>query len=109
MAGALVGIISEYDLLDWQGKLVESVQREAIAGRAEYARRLEATTVREVMSQPPITIDESAPVNQAIELFRQHERRRLPVTRDGRLVGILTRGDIMRSMAAQWQSVAQPE
>jgi nucleotide-binding universal stress UspA family protein/predicted transcriptional regulator len=105
--GALVGVISEYDLLDWQGKLIESVQREAVAGRADYARRLESTTVREVMSQPPVAIEESTPLNEAIDLFRHHGRRRLPVTREGRLVGILTRGDIMRSMAAQWQA-AQP-
>jgi nucleotide-binding universal stress UspA family protein/predicted transcriptional regulator len=106
-AGALVGVLSEFDLLVWQGRLVESVQREAVAGRADYVRRLESTTVREVMSHPPVSIDDATPLNDAIELFRQHGRRRLPVTRQGQLVGILTRGDIIRSMAAQWQA-AQP-
>src|SRR5437016_5938828 len=42
----------------------------------------------------PVTIDPDAPVHRAVALMRQHEIRGIPVTRNGRLVGILTNRDL---------------
>ncbi|MEW6604721.1 MAG: CBS domain-containing protein [Thermoproteota archaeon] len=46
--------------------------------------------LKDVMSSPLVTIDESAPVKDAIILMREHGIRRMPVTKDGKIVGMLT-------------------
>jgi CBS domain-containing protein len=50
--------------------------------------------VRDWMSSPPITIDIDATLPEACELIRKHQIRRLPVLKDGKLAGIVTRGDL---------------
>jgi CBS domain-containing protein len=50
--------------------------------------------VKDWMSSPPITIDVNATLPEACDILRQHRIRRLPVTQNGKLVGIVTRGDL---------------
>lgn len=50
--------------------------------------------VREWMSADPITVPKNYPIMEAHELMRERKIRRLPVVEDGRLVGILTLGDV---------------
>lgn len=54
-------------------------------------------TVRDWMSQPPICVSDSTTLPEARRLMHRHRVRRLPVVdSDGRLVGIVTEGDINR-------------
>src|SRR3954469_2975122 len=58
---------------------------------------LEVTKVKKYesgMVVDPVTIDPEAKIYQALELMRQHEISGIPVTRKGRLVGILTNRDL---------------
>lgn len=48
------------------------------------------TTLKEIMSSPLITVDEATPVKDAIALMRKNAIRRVPVLKQGRVVGILT-------------------
>jgi len=48
------------------------------------------TILRDVMSSPLVTIDESAPVKDAVVLMRKNGFRRVPVTKEGKIVGMLT-------------------
>jgi acetoin utilization protein AcuB len=48
------------------------------------------TKVRRWMTPDPLTIDESASIVEAIHKLKEKEIRRLPVMRDGRLVGVVT-------------------
>ena len=50
--------------------------------------------VRDWMSAPPITVDVNTTLPEACELLRRHQIRRLPVLENGKLVGIVTRGDL---------------
>jgi nucleotide-binding universal stress UspA family protein/predicted transcriptional regulator len=106
--GELVGVISEGDLLEWQAHLVETLAGDSGLDPSEHARRLETATASQVMSHPATTIDESANLNTAINLFRQHPIGRLPVTRHDQLVGIVTRSDELKAMAGLWQSAGGP-
>ena len=54
------------------------------------------TTVDEVMTRDVITTDENATLDSAAEIMLTRRIRRLPVARDGKLVGILTRADLLR-------------
>jgi CBS domain-containing protein len=53
-----------------------------------------STPVSEVCTTGVETIDPSASVDDALRLMREHDIRRLPVTKNGRPVGILSLGDL---------------
>jgi acetoin utilization protein AcuB len=55
--------------------------------------------VGSVMTSPAVTIDESAPVERAAALMTKYHIGGLPVTRDARLVGIITESDIFRALS----------
>lgn len=74
--GRLVGVVSEFDVLAKAGD-----------------------TVGEIMTQSVITVGEDTdPETVARMLIEQHIRR-LPVVRDGRVVGIISRSDLIRLFA----------
>jgi len=54
--------------------------------------------IREIMSHPVITIDEDADIEDAASLMLSHKIARLPVVKDDRLIGIVTRADIVRGV-----------
>jgi CBS domain-containing protein len=100
--GAILGVVSEADLLVKQ--LSRPVSRrlplEWILGErhdpAELRRRA-ATTASEAMSAPAVTIDAGRPLREAAAVMIDRSVNRLPVTADGRLVGIVTRADLVRA------------
>ena len=79
ITGRLLGIISEFDLLDliWDAKTA-------------------LDKVYQHMTREVRTVHEDDELGTAAELFRTLSIRRLPVVRDHRLVGILSRGDLLR-------------
>jgi CBS domain-containing protein len=56
--------------------------------------------VRRVMSSPVIAIDEEADISEAASLMLHEGIARLPVLRDGKLIGIVTRADIVHGLGA---------
>ncbi len=109
--GDLVGMLSETDLM-WQATgvdtppyimLLDSVIY--LENPQRYERELHKAlgqTVGEVMSdRPVVTIAPDKTMSQAAKLMHERKIHRLPVLdSSGNLVGILTRGDIVRAMAA---------
>ncbi|WP_198014964.1 CBS domain-containing protein [Mastigocladopsis repens] len=106
----LVGIISETDLM-WQETgvtppayimFLDSVIY--LQNPAEYERGLHKAlgqTVGEVMSKNPITITPDKTVTEAARVMHDRNVHRLPVLdSEGQVIGLLTRGDIIRAMAA---------
>jgi len=55
----------------------------------------QAIPVRDVMHRDPITVGPETPTTRAIELMREHQVSCLPVTTNGKLVGIVTQTDFM--------------
>jgi nucleotide-binding universal stress UspA family protein/predicted transcriptional regulator len=104
-AGDLVGVLSERDLLDWQARLVDVLGKQQELTPGAYAEHLEKELVRQVMSRPATTIEVDAPLNAVIRSLRERHVRRLPVTHEGRLVGIVSRADVLKAMASHWQAV----
>jgi len=60
-------------------------------------RKVVARTVGEAMTSPPLTIAPTRPVHEAARKMTSDHVNRLPVVEDGKLVGILTRADIVRA------------
>ncbi len=52
-------------------------------------------TVREVMSAPLISISAGAPVQDIAETLQAHRIKRLPVIEDGRVLGVVSRADLL--------------
>jgi len=110
-AGKLVGIISETDLM-WQETgvtppayimILDSVIY--LQNPGTYERDLHKAlgqTVGEVMSKNPVAISPHKSLKEAAQLIQNHKVQRLPVLDNGgNVIGILTRGDIIRAMAAE--------
>jgi CBS domain-containing protein len=81
---ALIGYLSEKDALK-------------VALSAAYYEQL-GGTVREFMHQSVVSIDAETSLIEAAEIFLAHPYRCLPVAVEGRLVGQLSRADILRAL-----------
>ena len=55
---------------------------------------MEKTRVRDVMTSPALVVPPDCTVHAAMALMRRHRIRHLPVVDNGRLVGIVSRGDL---------------
>jgi len=93
--GALRGIISEGDFF---GKTTGSFQLNALceAGRDARKAALDLARVADLMSIEPVTVEGDAPLTKAIGLMERHGVKRLPVISNGKLVGLISRADILR-------------
>jgi acetoin utilization protein AcuB len=69
---------------------------------------VEALTVRDVMSRPPVTIQPETPLAVVLATMRQHEIRHLPVVdADGGFVGIVTDRDLRQASFARFRAMTQ--
>lgn len=103
-AGALLGILSEGDLLrrtelGTEAKVPAWIGWLAGQGRAarEYVRG-HARKVGEIMTAPAISVTPQTELAEVVALMESRRIKRVPVVEDGRLVGILTRCDLMRAL-----------
>ena len=55
------------------------------------------TPVRDIMSRAPATLSPTQDILSAAQLMAQHQVRRLPVVKAGKVVGIISLGDVARS------------
>ncbi|MBU2961310.1 CBS domain-containing protein [Citreicella sp. C3M06] len=58
--------------------------------------------VARYMTKDPVTLDADLDLVAAAERFLASEFRRFPVLRDGKLVGQVSRGDLLRALLEQW-------
>ena len=57
--------------------------------------------VRDVMVSPVVTVGEETDVGEIARLLTTHGIKRVPVVRDGRIVGIVSRADLVRTLAEE--------
>ena len=77
-------------------RLIGCVTREAIVAAVARGEDLAALTARELASGDVVTIDPEAALDDAIRLMGEQGLTRLPVTEDGRLLGVLPREPVVR-------------
>lgn len=103
-AGNLVGVLSEGDLLR-RGELGTERKvsgwlaflRGPGAAASDYVRT-HSRLVGDIMTPDPIAITEETDLDEIVELMEKRRVKRLPVLRDGKLVGIVTRADLLRAL-----------
>lgn len=106
-AGAIVGILSEGDLVRWHEGYTERQARwlDMLAEGMEIAPmflqgiREQHRRVQSVMSPSAVTVTEDTSAREVAHLMHTHHIKRVPVLRDGRLVGIVARSDLVRALA----------
>jgi CBS domain-containing protein len=110
--GHAVGIVTEGDLLQrvetgTAGKGGGWLSAIFTPGRlaGEYVQT-HGRRISDVMTLDPITIDEGTPLADVSELMRTRRIKRLPVTRDGKVVGIVSRADLVHALAKDFDKPA---
>jgi CBS domain-containing protein len=113
-AGKLVGIVSEGDF----------IRRSEIGTQRKYGRFLrfilgagEAATnfvhehgrkVAEIMTPKPLTVTEDTALEEVVGLMEKYHVKRLPVIRDDRVVGIVSRANLLQAVASLAREVPDP-
>jgi CBS domain-containing protein len=107
-AGLLVGIVTELDLIVRNQRLEPPAFFQLLDGRipletpGHYRKRLQhmlGTHARDVMTEKVVTVGPDEEVEALAELMVKKEVNSVPVVEHGRLVGIVSRADIIRMMA----------
>ncbi len=114
--GAVLGMLSEGDLIRpfekdnlskrawWLNLLAEGTDR---APSFLECLQVENHSARELMVGPVITASPDTTVPDLAELLSRHHIKRLPILRDGKLVGIVSRADVVNAIARTPDSVAE--
>ena len=80
--GSVIGIITELDILD-----------AVLAGK-----ELVKITAGDIMTSKPITVDVDTPLTDVVKIMKEKNIIRLPVTKNGKLAGIIARCDILTTL-----------
>jgi CBS domain-containing protein len=103
--GRLIGVVSEGDLIGhaaaigeqrrswWLGAFMD----DSVSAR-DYAKT-HGRTARDVMTSAVITISEEATLAEIARTLERHRIKRVPVLREGKLVGIVSRGNLLQGLA----------
>src|SRR5215472_3788176 len=104
--GELIGIVTEGDFLR-RGELGTQRRRpkwlEFLLGPGKLAQeyvQASSKKIEDVMTPDPRTIGEDASLEAAVDMMERHRIKRIPVTRDGRVVGIISRANLMHALAS---------
>jgi CBS domain-containing protein len=104
--GTVVGILSEGDLIrrvELGTELKIPAWQAWFTGPGPEARtyaRSHARKVGEVMTKPVVSVSPDTELSEVIALMESRRIKRVPVIESGRLVGILTRSDLLRALGS---------
>jgi len=105
-AGALLGIVSEGDLMrraeigterhrSWWLEMLASSNTIAM----DYVKS-HANKVSDVMTAWPLAVGEETPLAEIADLLEARQIKRVPVVRDGKVIGIVSRADLLQAFAS---------
>jgi CBS domain-containing protein len=101
--GRVIGVITEDDLIrailpSYQEITSEEMFLQDAENIEKNASEASKRRVKDIMSKNPITVDEEMPVMKAGAIMLARKVKRLPVVRDGKLVGVVSRTNITQHM-----------
>src|SRR6516164_1831514 len=103
-ARKVVGIVREGDLLRGEGTSRAKGHHpwwlEAVfVGQTVVYDKARGARAGAVMTRNVITVDEDTPLNEIAELLERHHIKRVPVLKDGKLTGIVSRANLLHGLA----------
>ena len=112
--GNLVGMVTEGDFLR-RGEIGTQRRRpkwlEFLVGPGRLADEYVHTSgrkIEEVMTREPVTVTEGDSLETVVELMERRRIKRLPVLRDGKVVGIVSRANLMHALASLARDTEAP-
>jgi CBS domain-containing membrane protein len=104
--GSVAGVISEKDFLSRLGsghaRTFMAIVSECLHGTGCIAVAIRAQTARDIMTSPAFTVAEQTTLAEITDLFVRRNINRVPVLDDsGKLIGIVSRGDLIGSLTAK--------
>ena len=94
--------------------VTEGEQVVGLITEREYARKVvlqgrasPTTLVKEIMTSPVVYIHLDQPIEECMSLMTEKRTRHLPVIEDGKLVGLISIGDIVKSIIADQQFIIE--
>jgi CBS domain-containing protein len=113
-AGKLIGIISEGDFIRRseigtqrkRGRFLKFIMgpgKEATDFVHEHGRR-----IAEIMTPEPLTIGEDSDLEEIVKLMEKNNVKRLPVMRGDKLVGIVSRSNLLQAVASLARQIPDP-
>jgi CBS domain-containing protein len=110
--GRCIGIVTEADLViaDEEGDLHLPHYIELFGGVVfleplrhfeERLRKAVGMTVQDIMTEDPVTVGPDANVHEAGRIIARRGHNRLPVVQHGRLVGVVTRVDVLEALTRE--------
>lgn len=113
--GKMTGIVTEGDLLrrselgteikrpHWQSLFLNpgKLARDYIQSHALYTG--------EIMTKTPLTVGPDTPLDEVISLMENYSVKRVPVTEEGELIGIITRVDILKTLRGILEKQRHPD
>ena len=111
-AGKLVGIVSEGDFIrrseiGTQRKRSRWLKFLMGTDATQYVRE-HGRKVSEVMTRDPLTIAEEATLEEIVNAMEANGIKRMPVMRDGKLVGIVSRANLLHAVASLAREIPDP-
>ena len=113
-AGKLVGIVSEGDFIR-RGEIGTERRRGALLRFIFGAGKLASDFVQEhggkiseIMTPAPVTVTEDTPLADIVDLMEKRNVKRLPVLRDDKIVGIVTRANLLQAVASMARHIPDP-
>jgi CBS domain-containing protein len=102
-AGVVVGIVSEGDLMGRSG-FDRQARRDWWLTSVAEGRPIDPSSgplhhAGDVMSRHVVTVHEDTDATEIAHLLAEHRIKRVPVVRGGKVVGIVSRGDLLREIA----------
>jgi CBS-domain-containing membrane protein len=111
-AGNIVGMVSDGDLMRRAELGTEASEAPAwqrpFDDQFKVARRYAKSHghhARDVMTGKVLTVDENTPLREVAALLEKHRIKRVPVMRLGRMVGIVSRANLLQGLAARGTAV----
>jgi CBS domain-containing protein len=106
-AGRVLGMLSEGDLMRHAGTGADDPRSPSPSlsapERAEAFVKSHGVHARDVMTRPVLSVSEDAELEEVATLFEARRIKRAPVVRDGRLVGIISRANLLHGLVARWR------
>lgn len=90
--------ISGLPVADREGKVLGVVTEADVLGALNNGKQLEKLTAEDIMSDDPVTVDVDTTIEKVIELLNEEGIVRVPVTAKGKLVGIISRVDVIKAV-----------
>ena len=105
--GNVISVVTESDLIDQNKKIhiptminiLDSVIfLESSKKTEKEIKKMAGNTVQDICSNELTSVSEDTPLDEIATIMSEKKLHTLPVTKDGKLVGVIGQGDIIRSM-----------